>query len=110
MVLLALLTTCSLLLNLSFFFSASSDHASSSSYGIGSINATLERSPVLNGLDHLIVVPGHAIWHGSSAEEALDERAWVLESYQRGGGRVETFFKHISAACVVFCFSLYDAS
>ena len=38
---------------------------------------------------------------GSRAEEGLDEDRWVLEPYQRGGGRVAALVKHIAAAYVV---------
>uniref|UniRef100_A0A0W0FWN4 Xylanolytic transcriptional activator regulatory domain-containing protein n=1 Tax=Moniliophthora roreri TaxID=221103 RepID=A0A0W0FWN4_MONRR len=47
-------------------------------------------------LDHLIVVPGHAVWHGSKIEDRLDEDFWTLEPYQKNGGRPEVFFQHIS--------------
>ncbi|KAI1785872.1 hypothetical protein LXA43DRAFT_1113146 [Ganoderma leucocontextum] len=57
---------------------------------------TLQRDRTLEGIDHLIMVPGHAIWKGTSVEESTDEDAWVLEPYQRGGGRVAAFFRHIA--------------
>lgn len=65
-------------------------------------------------LDHLIIVPGHAIWRGkppftphlsnfelttclagSNAQLRMSESEWVLEPYQRGGGRIRAFFSHI---------------
>ncbi|PPQ77221.1 hypothetical protein CVT25_011067 [Psilocybe cyanescens] len=46
-------------------------------------------------LDHLIVVPCHAIWKGAS-HSWLDEKDWYLESYQTGPGRVQAFYEHIS--------------
>ncbi len=49
----------------------------------------------ISQLDHLVMVPGHAVWTGSRASDVLDENHWVLESYQRGGGRVAAFVKHI---------------
>ena len=61
---------------------------------------TIARDRALAELDHLVLVPGHAIWRGNSVEERLDEDRWVLEPYQRGGGRVAAFFKHIVKACV----------
>ncbi|KAH9858594.1 hypothetical protein C2E23DRAFT_799272, partial [Lenzites betulinus] len=44
------------------------------------------------------MVPGHAIWKGASLDARFDEDQWVLEPYQRGGGRIAAFFKHIAEA------------
>ncbi|KAG7090942.1 hypothetical protein E1B28_010014 [Marasmius oreades] len=60
-----------------------------------SILSTISRRQ-FEGLDHLIVVPGHAIWIGSKAEDRFNDDLWTLESYQKQGGRPEAFFKHIS--------------
>jgi len=49
-------------------------------------------------LNHLIIVPGHAIWNGASADSRLDETFWTLESYQRSSGRLEAFYQHIAQA------------
>ncbi|KAH9913471.1 uncharacterized protein BXZ73DRAFT_55524 [Epithele typhae] len=59
---------------------------------------TVARDRKLEGLDHLVLVPGHAVWTGNSVEEGLDEDHWILEPYQRGGGRVQAFVRHILAA------------
>ena len=48
----------------------------------------------LASLDHLIVVPGHAIWKGRTAEEAYGNENWILEQVQMGGS-VNTFIRHI---------------
>ncbi|EJF60459.1 hypothetical protein BD309DRAFT_931037 [Dichomitus squalens] len=56
---------------------------------------TLQRDKSLEEIDHLVMVPGHAIWKGMSVEERLDEDQWVLEPYQRGGGRISAFFAQI---------------
>ncbi|KAL4244421.1 hypothetical protein ABKN59_010186 [Abortiporus biennis] len=60
-----------------------------------SILATIDRDRTLLGLNHLIIVPGHAIWKGSNPDKRLDDDEWILEPYQRGGGRVAAFVKHI---------------
>ncbi|EMD37531.1 hypothetical protein CERSUDRAFT_136170 [Gelatoporia subvermispora B] len=56
---------------------------------------TIQRDETLPALTHLIVVAGHAIWKGNDASEILDEEQWILEAYQRGGGRVNAFVQHI---------------
>lgn len=47
-------------------------------------------------LDHLIVVPGHAIWIGASAEDAEEEDAWLLGEYQKGRGSPSLYRAHIA--------------
>ncbi|KAF8973186.1 hypothetical protein BDZ97DRAFT_1649296 [Flammula alnicola] len=44
-------------------------------------------------LNHLIMVPCHSIWKGT--DSWLDEDDWVLETYQKGPGRVRAFYQHI---------------
>lgn len=58
--------------------------------------STISRPKSLQDLNHLVIVPGHAIWHGTDASSRLDEDNWILEPYQRHGGRVDTFFQHIA--------------
>lgn len=53
------------------------------------------RPEYARNLNHLIVVPGHAIWKGSRPELRMDDNEWVLEPYQKGKGRVRAFFSHI---------------
>jgi len=48
-------------------------------------------------LHHLIIVPGHAIWKGSDPQKRTQDSEWILESYQKGGGRVQAFYDHIAA-------------
>ncbi|KAM5533067.1 hypothetical protein V8D89_013282 [Ganoderma adspersum] len=100
--LLAAFAALSFLLNVFHYFT---DPSGSSSHdgGIHILTAaprgiweTLQRDRTLREIDHLIMVPGHAIWTGRSVEERMDEDAWVLESYQRGGGRIAAFFRHIA--------------
>jgi hypothetical protein len=50
-----------------------------------SIVGTLPKRPVASSdLDHLVIVPGHAIWIGVSAEDAEKEDAWLLYPSQKG--------------------------
>ncbi|KAJ3901706.1 hypothetical protein F5879DRAFT_806844 [Lentinula edodes] len=63
-----------------------------------SILSTLNSDRNFDNLDHLIIVPGHAIWNGASAKHRLDENLWTLEPYQKNSGRVEAFYQHISYA------------
>lgn len=61
-----------------------------------SILATIERDRMLRSLDHLVIVPGHAIWKGSTPDHTLAESQWFLETYQKGGGRIYAFYRHIT--------------
>jgi len=61
------------------------------------ISSTIHRHDALSTIDHLIMVPGHAIWKGSDVKRRLDDEEWILEPYQRGGGRVAAFYQHIAA-------------
>ena len=107
--LLAAFAALSFLLNVFHYFTDPSDGSSYEGRlgGVHSVNAaprgiweTLQRDRTLREIDHLIMVPGHAIWTGRSVEERMDEGAWVLESYQRGGGRIAAFFRHIAGGYV----------
>ncbi|WWD22078.1 hypothetical protein CI109_106567 [Kwoniella shandongensis] len=59
-----------------------------------SIETTIERDIRYGELNHLIMVPGHAIWLGHDANRAREDDDWVLEGMQKGGS-VKTFVKHI---------------
>ncbi|WVQ84027.1 hypothetical protein IAT38_006172 [Cryptococcus sp. DSM 104549] len=59
-----------------------------------SLETTIERDPRYTELDHLVMVPGHAIWLGHDASMAGEDDDWVLEPMQRGGS-VKTYVKHI---------------
>ncbi|KAN0061142.1 hypothetical protein ACQY0O_006877 [Thecaphora frezii] len=48
-------------------------------------------------LNHLVLVPGHAIWAGCDVRQKDNDENWILEDYQRGGS-VKTFYKHIERA------------
>jgi len=56
--------------------------------------ATIDRPNTRNELDHLIIVPCHSIWKGSNSW--LEDKDWILESYQQGVGRVNAFYEHIA--------------
>lgn len=99
---LAAFAAVSFLVNLTWYFSEPADYTHESTYAAPkAIWETLPRERSLAELDHLIVVPGHAIWKGTNLEARFDDDQWVLEPYQRGGGRIAAFFKHIVAACVL---------
>ncbi|KAL1942133.1 hypothetical protein VTO73DRAFT_6663 [Trametes versicolor] len=96
---LAAFAAVSFLVNLAWYFSEPADYAHEGTYKAPrAIWETLPRERGLAELDHLIMVPGHAIWKGTNLEARFDEDQWVLEPYQRGGGRIAAFFKHIAAA------------
>ncbi|OCF41160.1 cytoplasmic protein [Kwoniella heveanensis CBS 569] len=59
-----------------------------------SIETTVERDVRYGELDHLIMVPGHAIWTGHDPDKIREDDDWVLEAMQRGGS-VKTYVKHI---------------
>ena len=58
--------------------------------------ATIKRHGATENLTHLIIVPGHAVWTGTDPKQRLSEDQWLLESYQKGKGRLAAFFAHIS--------------
>ena len=60
--------------------------------------ATVNRSSSRQSLNHLILVPCHSVWRGRSSW--LKEEDWVLESYQKGPGRVHAFYEHIVRRCM----------
>ena len=61
-----------------------------------SIVETLPSRSSAKGLDHLVIVPGHGIWTGAHPEDAENEDAWILASYQKGRGRPSIFRAHIA--------------
>ncbi|KAL4080180.1 hypothetical protein V8B97DRAFT_707335 [Scleroderma yunnanense] len=93
--LLAAFASLSFIYNLSFVFSSPFYDAYLKYSTPSSILATIERNETLTSLDHLIIVPGHAIWTGIRPEHAWDEEFWTLEEYQKGGGRISAFMDHI---------------
>ena len=63
-----------------------------------SIWSTISRDNVISSLEHLVIVPGHAVWKGSRQEDTLVEDAWLMESFQYGdkAARINAYHKHIS--------------
>jgi hypothetical protein len=70
------------------------------------------------GIEHLVVVPGHAVWNGpgsggSRTAMGMDPGEWVLEGYQtkeakeakeagaEAEGRVRAFVGHVERGCVL---------
>lgn len=50
-------------------------------------------------LDHLILVPCHGIWRGTTSW--AEGKDWVLESYQTGNKRLNAFYDHIARGYVI---------
>jgi hypothetical protein len=48
-----------------------------------------------SSLDHLVIIPGHAIWTGHDPEQRLNDSQWILEPYQKGKARLEALYRHI---------------
>jgi hypothetical protein len=62
--------------------------------------STISRRATLQNLDHLIIVPGHAVWKGINFNAVMNEDEWLLESYQKGGGRISALVRHITHGSV----------
>ncbi|KAF7984264.1 hypothetical protein HWV62_16108 [Athelia sp. TMB] len=90
---LAIFAILSFIYNLSYHFSYAQGQ-----WGVRpeSIFQTLPHYAKNLGLDHLIIVPGHSIWTGTDPSLKLDEDQWLLEPYQKGGGRIDAFVSHIA--------------
>jgi len=93
LIILSCFAVVSFLYNLSFYFSHPQDPWDGSTSGILS---TLSRLPPVHELNHLIVVPGHSIWKGPDPHLIRNDDEWMLEPYQKGGGRVLAIINHIS--------------
>lgn len=59
-----------------------------------SVETTIKRDPRMAEVDHLVMVPGHAVWLGQDGSAANQDEEWVLEAMQKGGS-VSTYIKHI---------------
>ncbi|KAF9453935.1 hypothetical protein P691DRAFT_693495 [Macrolepiota fuliginosa MF-IS2] len=104
LILLTLLTLFSLYHNLRFWFSSYATngdsclppktvHGYSVKFG-SALWATIPR-PRTAELNHLVIVPGHAIWTGHDPKKRLDDSEWILEPYQKGRARLEALYHHI---------------
>jgi hypothetical protein len=65
-----------------------------------SIETTIERDARYAQLDHMVMVPGHAVWAGNDPAKVMQDEEWILEPMQKGGS-VKTFVKHIEEAAAV---------
>ena len=89
MLLLTLFAALSSLLNFLFYlnFAGRSEHDHERHVGAQlywtppGISSTISRSPAVQALDHLVIVPGHAIWWGTTSSSRLDEDEWILETF-----------------------------
>ncbi|KAJ7718010.1 hypothetical protein DFH07DRAFT_337494 [Mycena maculata] len=90
---LASLTVISFLFNVHLYFS--SPESSNPS-----VNVLASVPDPRSTLNHLIVVPGHAIWKGTDPNLRTRVEEWVFQSYQTNqeSARLEIFFQHISTA------------
>lgn len=57
---------------------------------------SVARDPWSESLDHLIIVPGHAIWKGVDPEKRTEDSEWILNPYQKGTGKTQVFWEHIA--------------
>ena len=94
--LLSSLLTFSLLLNFRFFHLDSPTIQNAAPLLRSIVDSLPERRPSASGLDHLVIVPGHAIWIGARWEDAEVEDSWLLASYQKGRRRPTVFRAHIA--------------
>lgn len=99
------LTALSLLLNIFHYLhnTASSDNplgTDAPTYQLSDENDDSQhvlRDSWTESLDHLIIVPGHAIWKGIDPEKRTQDSEWFLEPYQKGAGKTQVFWEHIAA-------------
>ncbi|KAI9510926.1 hypothetical protein F5148DRAFT_1010229 [Russula earlei] len=89
--LLIALASCSVLLHLRLYFQ---NHNVPPPRSV--LDTLPERPPSVSDLDHLVIVPGHAIWIGALAQDAEVEDSWLLASYQRARRRPSIFRAHIA--------------
>lgn len=95
LVLLSSLAFLSFLYNINVYFSYPRGSWHPSAIPL-SILSTLSRPRSIQGLNHLIVVPGHSIWKGSNPDLRMNEDEWILEPYQKDVGSVSAFVSHIA--------------
>ncbi|KAI0279510.1 hypothetical protein BGY98DRAFT_968542 [Russula aff. rugulosa BPL654] len=88
--------TFSLLLNFHSFYLNSPTIQNAAPLLRSIVEALPEPRLSTSGLDHLVIVPGHAIWIGAREEDAEAEDSWLLASYQKGRRRPAVFRSHIS--------------
>ncbi|KAG2015844.1 hypothetical protein CC2G_009075 [Coprinopsis cinerea AmutBmut pab1-1] len=86
---------CLLSLVLNVHHQLGSTWARSSEHTAIGLFSTITRHRKSSNLNHLVVVPCHAIWKGVDAASRLNEDDWILEHYQKGTSQVDVFFRHI---------------
>lgn len=103
LVLLAAVSAVSFFFNLSYYLYSTPPpppappHPLASYAAPYSILATVARETALKSLDHLVIVPGHAIWEGSRPQDGFDEKSWLMDSFQLGDkeARIRAYHEHI---------------
>ncbi|KAJ7124977.1 hypothetical protein C8R44DRAFT_781955 [Mycena epipterygia] len=92
---LASLTFISFVLNVQLYFSSSDPSPFNPPLHVLASLPDLQHT-----LNHLIVVPGHAIWKGTNPDLRMRADEWAFQSYQtnQDSSRLEVFFQHISHA------------
>ncbi|KAF9787869.1 hypothetical protein BJ322DRAFT_1105910 [Thelephora terrestris] len=97
----------SLLLNLAHYLDSSSSpnkYFGRNTYQLFDENDNSQhvmREPWAESLDHLIIVPGHAIWKGVDPEKRSQDSEWILKPYQKGTGKIQVFWEHIAVGAEI---------
>lgn len=80
-----------------YFFPNSPNHPLADLSSPNSILVTVARDTALRSMEHLVIVPGHAIWEGSRPDDTFDEYSWLMESFQHGdkSARIQAYYDHI---------------
>ena len=99
------ITAVSLLLNFFHYlentaWSGNSPGADTLTYQLSDENDNSQsaiRESWTESLDHLIIIPGHAVWKGIDPEKRTQDSEWILEPYQKGTGKTQVFWEHIAA-------------
>lgn len=98
------ITSLSLLLNLVHHLNntaSSTSHSGPDALGYRLFDENDDSQNVIReswteSLDHLIVVPGHAIWKGVDPGKRAQDSEWILKPYQKGTGKTQVFWEHIA--------------
>ncbi|KAF7315259.1 hypothetical protein MIND_00040300 [Mycena indigotica] len=92
---LAVVATLSFLLNVQLYY-----FPPTNAHSILSLPLLASLPRLQDSLDHLVVVPGHAIWVGIDPAQRMQPSEWAFQSFQtdQDTSRLEVFFQHISRA------------
>lgn len=103
LIIISSITALSLLLNLVHYLdSSSSDKYFTTStfrhqlFDENDNSQNVIRESWTQSLDHLVIVPGHAIWKGADPEQRTQDSEWILKPYQKGTGKTQVFWEHIA--------------